>query len=104
MKCELKFSSENEKSICYAVYEDGKKIELTRGNNHQVYCDNNYVFLILNSDDEKKIDKVFDISNKRFLTKKVEMIILYNNYKREVKKRERKLLLDNKKRTNNTEN
>lgn len=102
MKWELAFTTENEKSICYIIYENGKKIELTRGNSHQVYCDNKYVFLILNSDKEKNIDKVFDINNKRFLTKKVEMIILYNNYKQD-KKRQRRLLLKNK-RTNNSEN
>lgn len=99
MKCELTFTNENGKSICYAVYESNKKIELTRGNSHQIYCDNQYVFLVLNSDIEKKIDKVFDINNKRFLTKKVEMIILYNNYKQKVKNQKRKLLQD--KRTNN---
>ncbi len=99
MKCELTFTNENGKNICYVVYENGKKIELTRGNSHQIYCDNKYVFLVLNSDIEKKIDKVFDIDNKRFLTKKVEMIILYNNYKQKVKNQKRKLLQD--KRTNN---
>ena len=101
MKWELCFTNENGKSICYIIYENGKKIELARCNSHQIYCDNKYVFLILNSDVEKKIDKVFDINNKRYLTKKVEMIILYNKYKQEVKKRQRKLLLENKKRTDN---
>lgn len=99
MKCELCLCNENGKSICYAIYESGKKIELTRGNSHEIYCDNNYVFLILNSDIEKNIDKVFDINNKRFLTKKVEMIVLYNNYKQKVKNKKRKLL--QKKRTKN---
>ena len=102
MKCELTFTNENGKSICYAVYKNGKKVELTRGNSHEIYCDNNYIFLILNTDSEKNIDKVFDINNKRFLTKKVEMIILYNNYKQKVKNAKRKLLQN--KRTNNQQN
>lgn len=89
MNWKLCFSGEKEKNICYIAYENGKKVELTRGNSHKVYCDNKYIFLILNSDKEKNIDKVFDINNRKFLTKKVEMIILYNNYK-QLKKRQKR--------------
>lgn len=97
MKWELCFTNETEKNICYIAYENGKKIEITRDNKHQIYCDNKYIFLTLNN--EENIDKIFDINNKRFLTKKIEIIILYNNYKQKLKKRQKTLSLS--KRTNN---
>ena len=74
-------------NIYYIEYENGKCIELTRDNKHFVVKDNNYAFVLLDND----LDKVFDINNKRFITKSIDMKILYNNYKQAIKREKKRL-------------
>lgn len=80
---------ENSNLIDYIIYENGKIIELTRNKQHKLIIDNNYIFLLFNY----KLDKVFDINNKRFLTKQIEMKSLYNNYK-DIKRKQKKKILN----------
>lgn len=68
----------NQNTICSIIYENGKTIELTRNYCHRIIHFDKHIFLILNSN--RKLDKVFDINNKRFLTKKIDMQLLYNKY------------------------
>ena len=66
----------------YIVYENNKKIYLTKNNELNIFDDKKYIYLLKDRD----IYKVFDINNKRFLTKSIEMKILYNNYKESIRK------------------
>lgn len=86
MKYNLKFKN----NICHIKYNNGKMIELSRDKNHYILRSDKYVFLLLNG----CIDKVFDVDNKKFLTKSIDMRILYNNYK-ELKRKNQKKILTN---------
>ena len=91
MKFKTYIKKENKNKIFYIEYENGKTIELTRNNNHIILNDKNYIFLIINGTKENQIlHKVFDIKNRRFLTKSIDMQILYNNYKNELNKLRKK--------------
>lgn len=76
----------NENYIIYIIYDNGKMIELSRDEKYNIRIDNNYVFLLL----DYKLDKVFDINNKRFITKSFEMNLLYNKFKNKLIKEKRK--------------
>lgn len=91
MKYRLDIKKENNNNIYFIEYENGKVIELSRDNQYKIVSDNNYIFFILN----KNLDKVFDIKNKIFLSKKIDMQILYNNYKDQVRKENKKKILTN---------
>lgn len=88
MKYNIFSNKEKNNSILYIKYENGKLLELTRNYQHQIIKSNNYIFLFLNNE----LDKVFDINNKRFIVKKFEMQILYNDFK-EYKRKQRKKAL-----------
>lgn len=66
--------------IYYIVYSNGKIIELTRNNNHLIFNDEKYIFLVNRISKKMVLHKVFDVNNKRFLTKSLDMQILYNKY------------------------
>ena len=85
MNYKLKFKN----NICFIKYPDGKMIELSRDKNHYITRSDKYVFILLNG----CIDKVFDVNNKSFLTKSIEMQILYNNFKQYKKYNYKKKIL-----------
>lgn len=85
MKFKTYLKEVNNNKVFYIEYENGKIIELSRNNEHIILNDNNYIFLIINGTKKhQKLHKVFDINNRSFLTKSIDMQILYNNYKNEV--------------------
>lgn len=102
MDYKIYIKNDGKNKIIYITYKNGKIIELTRNDCHRILNDDKHIFLILNGTlDNQRLDKVFDINNRRFINKKIEMQILYNNYKDFLKKQsKRKILKYNPKKKN----
>ena len=81
---------ENNNIIQYIMYQNGKTIELARNYQYKMLNNNKHIFFMI--DDNLII--VFDINNKRFITDKLIMQILYNNYK-DLKRKKKKILKPN---------
>lgn len=89
MKFNVYIENKDTNKIYYIKYENGKTIELTRNNQHKILNSNKHIFLLL----ENELDKVFDINNRRFISKKIDMQILYNNYNDFIRKITKKKIL-----------
>lgn len=81
---------EDNNIIQYIMYENGRTIELARNYQYKIFNNNKNIFFMI----DENLIKVFDINNKRFITDKFNMQILYNNYK-ELKRKKKKILKPN---------
>lgn len=84
---------EDNNKITYIVYDNGKPIELARNNKHKILNNRQHIFIIYNNE----LYKVFDVCNKRFITKAIDMKILYNKFRDDLKKanNKKKILTNN---------
>ena len=67
---------ENNNKITYLIYDNGKPIELARNNKHKILNSREHIFIFYNNE----LYKVYDVFNKRFITKAIDMKIIYNKF------------------------
>ena len=67
---------ENKNKITYLVYDNGKTIEIARNNNHKILNNRQHIFIFYNNE----LFKVYDVYNKRFVNKAMDMKLIYNKF------------------------